>query len=65
MAEKGKLVVLTSHILEILINMTDYIHVSQDGQIAEIVGQGDFERWKATYRAQEVNKLLNKARKML
>lgn len=65
MAEKGKLIILTSHILEILTNMTDYIHVLQKGKITQTIIHENFESWKKTYREQEMNELLEKARNML
>lgn len=65
MAAKGKLILLTSHILEILTEMTDYIHVLQDGVIAQTIVRRDFESWKDTYRTREMNELLDKAREML
>jgi len=65
LAEKGKLILLTSHILEILTAMTYYIHVLGEGQIMETVPKDAFMSWKNNYRADEINAQINKAKDLL
>jgi len=41
--ERGKTIVVTSHIIETLTNMCDYIHYLEGGKIKYSVGKGEFK----------------------
>ena len=65
LAEKGKLVLMTSHVIEILTAMTHYIHVLDNGSIKETVPPQAFNTWKKSYRADEIQSQIDKARDLL
>jgi len=45
--DKGKTVVVTSHIIETLTNMCDYIHYLENGRIKYSVGKGEFKDFES------------------
>ncbi|MDZ7773290.1 MAG: ABC transporter ATP-binding protein [Balneolaceae bacterium] len=65
LAEKGTLVILTSHILEILTAMCGSIHVMQEGRIGESVENEFFGEWKEGYRKQDLEEASRKLRSLL
>jgi ABC-2 type transport system ATP-binding protein len=56
--EKGKLILLTSHVLETLLTIADHIHHFADGQQQKSYAKADFDQMQATIFAQrnELNK---------
>lgn len=64
-AQKNKIVLLTSHVIEVLTSMTDYIHLLQGGQIIDAIPEQAFDAWQKTYQTKEINDKLNKAKDLL
>lgn len=65
LAEKEVLVLLTSHILEILTAMCGTIHVLEEGRIAESVENAFFGEWREGYRRQDLEEATRKLRALL
>ena len=50
--KKGKLIIVTSHILETLTNLCDYIHHIDNGKIDITIGKSEFEKYENELFAQ-------------
>ena len=65
LAEKGTLVHITSHILEILTETAAYIHTLEEGRISQTVPHADFDNWKRNYRTQAVDRAIRQVDDLL
>jgi ABC-2 type transport system ATP-binding protein len=65
MAEKGKIIFLSSHFVEVITAVSDRIYLLEEGRIADTVSRPDFEEWKKGYRSSEISEAANRASKLL
>ncbi|NGP89587.1 ABC transporter ATP-binding protein [Fodinibius halophilus] len=65
LADKGKIIVLSSHFVEVLTTVCDTIYPLQNGQLGEPIERSNFEQWKEKYRKSEVEEAINLADKLL
>lgn len=65
LAQKGKIVFLSSHHMEVMTAVADRVMVLNEKQISDTVDRSNFEQWQSTYLQEDIEASVKRARELL